>query len=714
MATLVLSTVGTALGGPVGGAIGALIGQSLDQQLLAPATRGPRLGDLSVQTSSYGTQIPRVYGSMRVAGSVVWATDLVESEQTSGAKGQPDVTYSYSVSLAVALSSRTARSIGRIWADGNLLRGAEGDFKVPTTFRFYDGSEDQDVDPLIASVEGIANTPAYRGLALAVFENLELAAFGNRIPFMTFELIADSGAPTISAILSDASAGAIASDDGGTIEGYAAYGASVAAAVQPLVDCFDLPLFDDGSTLRSPLGGAPVAIGADELGNSADGSKAAKLQREQTPVSDVPSTLRLTYYDPQRDYQTGETRASAADRATREVQQQLPAVLGADDAKTLAQQMLARQWSARDRITLRLPPARIALEPGATVQPEIAPGSWRVERSTIDGFVTILELRTSWQPQSQVLGEAGRIVGTSDIVAARATMALLDVPNLAAVDGSGPQLAIAATSPDGGWTARPLSVGVSGQMVMTQTAAAKAVLGHASSLLAPADPYLIDAVSSVDVQLVDAQQWLTSCDDEALADGVNLAVIGNELVQFAEAAPVGNGRFRLSRLLRGRGGTEWAAARHEPGELFCMLAPNTLRSIAIPPWARGSTVIATARDGATASLDFSAESVRPLSPIALSAATNPDGSLSLGWSRRSRAGFAWLDEVDTPIGENREQYLVTIAGAAGAFEMTTDASNAAIALADVSSLGSGAATIEVRQLGDWAASRPAQLTIDLP
>jgi hypothetical protein len=209
MATLVLSTVGTVLGGPVGGAIGALIGQSLDEQLLAPANRGPRLGDLSVQSSSYGTQVPRIYGTMRVAGSVVWATDLIESGETTGAKGQPDVTYSYSVSLAVALSSRPVDGIGRIWADGKLLRGAGGDFKVPTTFRFHDGSESQDLDQLIGSIEGIDNTPAYRGLALAVFENLELAAFGNRIPFMTFEVIADAAAPAVGNILADASGGAI-------------------------------------------------------------------------------------------------------------------------------------------------------------------------------------------------------------------------------------------------------------------------------------------------------------------------------------------------------------------------------------------------------------------------------------------------------------------------------------------------------------------------
>ncbi|MFL6801084.1 MAG: hypothetical protein ACJ8EQ_04860, partial [Sphingomicrobium sp.] len=118
MATLVLSTVGTLLGGPVGGAIGSLVGQSIDQQIFRSPRRGPRLGDLSVQTSSYDTQIPRIYGTMRVAGSIIWSTDLVESTQTSGAKGQPDTTYSYSVSFAVALSSRRLVEIRRIWADG--------------------------------------------------------------------------------------------------------------------------------------------------------------------------------------------------------------------------------------------------------------------------------------------------------------------------------------------------------------------------------------------------------------------------------------------------------------------------------------------------------------------------------------------------------------------------------------------------------------------
>ena len=117
--------------------------------------------------------------------------------------------WSYSVSLAVALSSRPVARVGRIWADGKLLRGADGDFNVSTQFRFYPGTEDQEPDSFIASNEGLEKTPAYRGLALAVFEDLELAEFGNRIPFLTFEIFADEGPIIASDILRDASKGLV-------------------------------------------------------------------------------------------------------------------------------------------------------------------------------------------------------------------------------------------------------------------------------------------------------------------------------------------------------------------------------------------------------------------------------------------------------------------------------------------------------------------------
>ncbi|HEX8064471.1 MAG TPA: hypothetical protein VF535_14815, partial [Allosphingosinicella sp.] len=156
MATLVLTTVGSAIGGPIGGAIGAIVGQQIDGRLFAPKARqGPRLGELAVQTSSYGSQIPKLFGTMRVAGTVIWATDLREERSKSGGgKGQPKtVNYSYSANFAVALSGRPILAVRRIWADGKLLRGAAGDFKTATAYRLHTGGENQIVDPLIAAVE---------------------------------------------------------------------------------------------------------------------------------------------------------------------------------------------------------------------------------------------------------------------------------------------------------------------------------------------------------------------------------------------------------------------------------------------------------------------------------------------------------------------------------------------------------------------------------
>src|SRR3569623_3146340 len=151
MATLVLTAVGSVIGGPVGGAIGALIGQRIDAELFKPKGReGPRLTDLKLQTSSYDTPIAQVFGTMRVAGCVIWSPDLIETRTTDHHKGQPSPTpYSYAASFAVLLSGRPVVGVGRIWAGGTLLRGSAGAVQSATGFRLHIGGEDQAVDPLI-------------------------------------------------------------------------------------------------------------------------------------------------------------------------------------------------------------------------------------------------------------------------------------------------------------------------------------------------------------------------------------------------------------------------------------------------------------------------------------------------------------------------------------------------------------------------------------
>jgi len=717
MATLVLSTVGNVLGGPVGGAIGALIGQSIDQQVFGLGPRqGPRLNDLAVQTSSYGTRIPRIYGKMRVAGSVIWATELKESSIIqSGGKTQPDVeTFSYSVSMAVALSSRVANEVGRIWADGKLLRGAAGDFKVRTKFRFYAGSDDQDVDPLIASVEGIAETPAYRGLALAVFEDLELAEFGNRIPFLTFEILADGEAVPIGTIITDATVGAIQSALAEPVEGYAAHGATMRAAIEPLVDQFAVDLRPGQEGIET---GPPTlfAIADEELGCAPDGKSEARSERSVVSERSTPASLTIDYYDPARDYQVGRMRASAGNHGGPAEEVDLPIVLSAETARGVGENSLARRWAERDRLTLRLPPHYLALRPGDLIE---LPGSgrrWTVRQLTFEAMIAVVELCMTWHAAPVILADPGRPAANPDIIAGPTRLALLDLPDPGT--GAALQLQLAAASSTEGWRQVPVEIAIGGIVSGGMSAAAETVLGASLTLLPPSQAVVLDLVSSVEVELANDEMWLESRDDDALLAGANLAVLGREVLQYGSAVAIAPKRFRLSRLLRGRFGSEWAMMSHSPGEAFALLDSRTLRAIAVPESMFGSEVAVTAHgvgDGTGTSVTAiaSGEALRPPSPVHLKAQVIA-GTMEVSWVRRSRLGYAWLDEVDAPLGETFERYRVRLEGSAGTATAEVTGASVVFGAGELAVAGSGPATIAVAQVGDRALSRWTTISLNL-
>jgi hypothetical protein len=133
----------------------------------------------------------------------------------------------------------------------------------------------------------------------------------------------------------------------------------------------------------------------------------------------------------------------------------------------------------------------------------------------------------------------------------------------------------------------------------------------------------------------------------------------------------------------------------------------------LPGWSIGATVAATVTGGNGASIGFGAEGLRPPSPVNLAVERLSNGDLMIRWTRRSRQGFAWVDGIDTPLGEAREQYSVAISGSLSAIELTSDQSNVVVPGTTLASIGAGLASIEVRQIGDFAASRPAQLVINL-
>lgn len=203
MATIVLSAAGAAIGGSVGGtlaglssvaigrAVGATLGRVIDDRILGAGSDAVEVGRVDrfrLTSASEGGPITQIYGRTRIGGQVIWASEFMETTTlTGGGKGGPSspttTSYSYTVSLAIALCTGEIASVPRIWADGQEVSPQD------LNLTLYRGDMDQLPDPLMEAVEGAGEVPAYRGTAYVVMENIALEAFGNRVPQFSFEVV---------------------------------------------------------------------------------------------------------------------------------------------------------------------------------------------------------------------------------------------------------------------------------------------------------------------------------------------------------------------------------------------------------------------------------------------------------------------------------------------------------------------------------------------
>lgn len=214
MAMLALGVVGAAIGGGIGGTVlgmsaatvgfmvGSTVGGLIDRRLMGPEERmvtGPRLGELTVQVSTYGRTLPVIYAG-RVAGNVIWASDKREVRQVTtqeaggGGKGGGSAklsseSYHYYVSLAVSLCEGPIAGIRRIWADGTLIHDVAVHGDEVDGLAVHLGTETQMPDPVIEAHQGAGNVPGYRSQAYVVFDNFYLNDYGGRIPSFSFDVV---------------------------------------------------------------------------------------------------------------------------------------------------------------------------------------------------------------------------------------------------------------------------------------------------------------------------------------------------------------------------------------------------------------------------------------------------------------------------------------------------------------------------------------------
>lgn len=716
MATLVLIAVGSAIGGPIGGAIGAALGQQIDTALFAPAPRqGSRLKELAVQTSSYGTQIPAIYGAMRVAGTVIWSTDLVEQRSKSGGgKGRPSVVnYSYRVSLAVALSSAPIIRIGRIWADGNLIRGASGDFKIDAQMRLYNGHNSQRPDPLIASAEAVGQCPAHRGLAYVVFEDLQLADFGNRIPSLTFEIFERDGPLDVSSFLENVSGGEITAQSGIKMVGMAAVGASVREAVAVVLDICPLELVvRDGILVARDIAVSPVAPSNIVVASEANGRALALPKRTLPPTSNIPGSFSLRYYDANRDYQAGVQQTSVEPPGRGKVQLELPAVLTSLSAKFIVEAKHSAVLFERDRWIGTITNCAIDYAPGDVIRtPDNR--NWQIVETEVDFGVTTINARAiskNVAPNS-ILAVPGRVVSASDVPVGETQLVLIDLPLISGGDANRAALSLFSAGTQAGWRRASITITSGNQQTDLGSTARSAIMGYTRNTLSPHPSYLVDEASVLNVELLNSSMTLDLRNTSPLAVDAPTFWVDGEFVRAGGVAALGGQQYRLSRLSRGCFASNLKAPAHSSNARIVLLESASALALSDINIGIGQIIEVEASGlgdavPVTESAIVEGLAIKPLAPVHGRARRNADGSLDVAWIRRSRLDLGWIDGVDQAQAEDQESYrVVLMANGVGLREWVISSSSLRISAAEVAAIAvppNAVIMFDIRQIGRFA------------
>ena len=175
---------------------------------------------------------------------------------------------------------------------------------------------------------------------------------------------------------------------------------------------------------------------------------------------------------------------------------------------------------------------------------------------------------------------------------------------------------------------------------------------------------VFDEVNSVSVTIGNGGGELSSTTYNGVLNGVNEFLLGGEIVQARDAVLTSDRTYKLTGLLRGRRGTEWAMATHLVGEQFVVLPAHPLAyqtsDIGLTRQYKAVTIGSTLASAIAQNKALRGVSMTPYSPVHDGAGTNAAGDWILQWIRRARVNGSWLNFTDVPLDEPTEAYRVTL------------------------------------------------------
>jgi hypothetical protein len=431
-------------------------------------------------------------------------------------------------------------------------------------------------------------------------------------------------------------------------------------ALEPLLDITGQRLVARNGVLTaiSARGGTTMPFDREEL---AQGDGAVLSQRRAAAV-ERPGRLALSHIDKGRDYLMASATA-VRPGAGQLVSDSVDMVLDGAAARLAAERLLDDRAAAVDTVEFSLPPNRLALEPG--------------DRVSVDGEgpFEVTEIRD---------GAVRRVTARSVAAGLAAATGVDRAPASAPVEGLAvTPVVLAAHLPPlpseparsrlvFGAYAKPWPGAV--RLVDTATGAAlldltrPAVLGEVVEGIDAGPRAVWDRRSDLSIRLYGGH--IADGAGEAVLAGSNRLAVETdggawEVIGFARAELVEAGRYRLTQLLRGLEGTDWAMGAVSAGRRVVVLdgrvgvvpveAGRLGEERTIRAYAGASDLV-----GQVLTATTTVAPGLPLAPVHLQARRLGAGDIAFSWMRRSRAEDDAWGAAEPALEVAPERYRLSI------------------------------------------------------
>lgn len=444
-------------------------------------------------------------------------------------------------------------------------------------------------------------------------------------------------------------------------------------------------LFDglDTDKLRFPLRGRDVVatLGEDDLGAHEPGnSPPYMVDPKSVEEIELPYAIRVRYADTESEYQPGQqlaTRKVTAGVDALDVETTI--AMDATDAAQMADVMLQEAVTrGKSYEGLMIGPHHLALTSTDAI---LVPERGELQRVMITedsrAMPGIIEAKAVRDDQSIYTsyadgtpGGAGEQtltpIGDTDLV-------IIDGPALtSASDDAGVFLAACGASDR--WRGYGLFESIDGGANFSRIGAytLPTTMGTLIDAI-PEGPFEIwDEANSFTVAM--DHGTLESRTEEAITQGANAVFVGAagrwEVLQFTTAVAEGvdgEGRviYRLSGLLRGRQGTEWAIGLSQVGDRLalcstCQRLSMEVSRVGTPRLLKAVSFGRTSESGPEQTFTPEGVALKPYAPWDVEGQRDGSDNLDIYATRRTRIAAEWNDADYVPLNEDVEAYEVDI------------------------------------------------------